>query len=641
MKKWIIIIFALISVYSLQANNTDPVNERKTKLLRQLSQTAQDDTMRLEIYSQIIRIVTNPQVELYYIDKLLREAERLDNNRYKCAAYFYRMALAYNQYDVEQVNKWMALLEPLARKEKLYDYIFNGRRCVIDVMMVNGEFEREEKAALEMLKDAKEVNNITGIAAAYQCLANNYLVTYRKDEAIKVLEEGYKVAYPTNERYILEINNSLIKTYEGLGDNANTIKWIKKLDNYLQQQIEKDPNTEINQRGWIMMAAVSYINYYTDIRDYKNAEKYVEKAEKYKMDGYGTFSYYYHIARYKYFYQIGNYEQALIETEILAEIYKELSPLSYSSMIYLKGRILGNLKRYDEAVSAFKNSFKIADSVNIVFLNKQTEQLKKDYDADQFLLEKEKINRKIQILSLSLILIAILILVVFIVHTNRVRQKLKKSEEEMRKMTEEAELANIAKEHFLSTISSAISVPLNAVVEGSLQLARDEVTDSAKRKDISQKLNKTSAKLMNLINSILDLSRLEAGMMKYRTEDIEILPFVREFISQPAYKEQEVKLEIPASEVALRVHADISRLQEVFKNLLMFRMEGAVLTMKVTLKNEQLFFKITNTQLAAYREQPQEIAIANEVNRLTIKRFGGQYEVNTDEVTVSFSLPLV
>ena len=129
--------------------------------------------------------------------------------------------------------------------------------------------------------------------------------------------------------------------------------------------------------------------------------------------------------------------------------------------------------------------------------------------------------------------------------------------------------------------------------------------------------------------------------MKYRTEDIEILPFVREFISQPAYKEQEVKLEIPASEVALRVHADISRLQEVFKNLLMFRMEGAVLTMKVTLKNEQLFFKITNTQLAAYREQPQEIAIANEVNRLTIKRFGGQYEVNNDEVTVSFSLPIV
>lgn len=75
----------------------------------------------------------------------------------------------------------------------------------------------------------------------------------------------------------------------------------------------------------------------------------------------------------------------------------------------------------------------------------------------------------------------------------------------MRRMAEETEQANVAKELFLSTISTAISRPLNEVVDGSMALATDNVIDMEDRKRISGSIDKTSTKLMELINNILDL----------------------------------------------------------------------------------------------------------------------------------------
>ena len=63
-----------------------------------------------------------------------------------------------------------------------------------------------------------------------------------------------------------------------------------------------------------------------------------------------------------------------------------------------------------------------------------------------------------------------------------------------------------------------------------MALATDNVIDMEDRKRISGSIDKTSTKLMELINNILDLSRLEAGMMKYREENVDLLMVIRSWI---------------------------------------------------------------------------------------------------------------
>ena len=626
------------------ANFTTAEDSLKFELLRTLNRTKPGDEARLTIYDELAKVVKDTQTELFYIDKLLKEAQEQKNNEYICNAYLARLILAYNTFDVEGVNKWYKLLEPIARKEKLYDLMFSGRRGVVDMFNVTGDYEREEKEALKMLEEARALNNDKGMMAGYECLSHAYRATFRVKEAAQILEKAYDIADRTGSS-ILEINNLLIGTYRELKDQANILKWTDNLNSHLKQRVVEQPSEKVKLRGWFLLTYLAYLSYYTEERDWNHAAIYLKLAEEHKMEGYGVYENYYHLTRYGYFSAVEKYELALVEADIIINLYRELSPIGFGTMNFQKAYILEQLGRIDDALALYRRSFSAIDSIYVVTLNKQTEQLKKDYNTDQLLLRKEKIISDNQTLFLILVAIVIVILVFFVIHAYRVRKGLQKSEEEMRKMAEEMEQANIAKELFLSNISTYISVPLNSVVDGSLKLASDEVQDMNERKQISQTLNKTSAKLLELINNILELSRLEASMMKFKLEDIEIVSFVQGIVRLLASQGKEIELTLPEMEKVLKVHADIARLQEVFSNVLAAGDGTMQVSMQVLEGGASLQIEITGSTLATNEKSTQEVTIVNEVNRLLIEYFGGKYIIKTDEGSsvsaIYFQLSLV
>lgn len=638
MKTMITFLVLLFAGFCMKSYAESSPEKEKMILLHQLSKTPANDTTRLEILNKLRRTASSPLVELYYIHKLLKEAEAMKNDRYICKAYLAYMSVDYNDYNPEGVNRWMKLMEPIARKAKLYTELFEGKRCVIDMLMVKSEYELEEKEANKMLQEAKRLNNSVGITLAYQCLANVYRMIYRTEEATDVLKKAYKESLKTDEEYVIEITRSLIATYKELNDNTNWIKWIKVQDNYLNQIIRKEPGAEARLRGWLMMTYISYLSYYTKV-DLSQAEKYLYLAEKYNMAGYGTFNFYYSQARYDYFQASGQLEKALAELEPLREIFKESSPSMYSAMNFRKAMILNKLDRVDEALVIYKQAFLIRDSINIATLNKQTEQLKKDYNADLLLLEKEKIEHTTQLVFLILTGVVFIILIVFIIHTYCIRKHLHKSEREMRRMAEETEQANVAKELFLSTISTAISRPLNEVVDGSMALATDNVIDMESRKRISGSIDKTSTKLMELINNILDLSRLEAGMMKYREENVDLLMVIRSWIGTlPDNIRERLTVSLP-QHISFPVYMDVVRLQEIFNNAVLTSLGELSLIIEPIKDGSYMQICITGSILSS-GQQLQEISIANEVNRLLAGHFGGCYEVSLENNSVCLIIPL-
>ncbi|MEJ5304797.1 MAG: HAMP domain-containing sensor histidine kinase [Ignavibacteria bacterium] len=112
---------------------------------------------------------------------------------------------------------------------------------------------------------------------------------------------------------------------------------------------------------------------------------------------------------------------------------------------------------------------------------------------------------------------------------------------------EEAEEANRLKSGFISLMSHEIRTPLNVIL-GFNNVIR-ELFDSGKDEEISkyfEAVEKAGKRLLNTINQILDISRIEAGEFDLKLKDIDINQKIREIINQldVLAKNREIKFEI-------------------------------------------------------------------------------------------------
>jgi PAS domain S-box-containing protein len=133
-----------------------------------------------------------------------------------------------------------------------------------------------------------------------------------------------------------------------------------------------------------------------------------------------------------------------------------------------------------------------------------------------------------------------------------------------------ANAANEAKSHFLSTISHELRTPLNAI-GGYVQLMEMEVqgpiTD-AQRQSLDR-ITRSHRHLLRLVNDVLDLSRIEAGRMEYRIEEIELPIVVSSVLPMVEPQLAQAGLTLDTSiDAAPRARADREKTQQILINLL-------------------------------------------------------------------------
>lgn len=145
-----------------------------------------------------------------------------------------------------------------------------------------------------------------------------------------------------------------------------------------------------------------------------------------------------------------------------------------------------------------------------------------------------------------------------------------------------AEAANRAKSAFLANMSHEIRTPMNAIL-GFAELLQMDKSLSARQRENVVTIRHSGEALLTLINSILDLSKVEAGRMVLNTQvfDLQLLLKNLEelFSLQAAEKGLRLSFQYPDSLPRL-VHADESRLRQILINLignaLKFTREGQV-----------------------------------------------------------------
>ena len=85
--------------------------------------------------------------------------------------------------------------------------------------------------------------------------------------------------------------------------------------------------------------------------------------------------------------------------------------------------------------------------------------------------------------------------------------------ETLKRELSEARSANAAKEAFLSSMSHDIRTPMNAII-GMTALARKHIDEKSRVLDALSKIDTAGAHLLDLINDVLDMSRINSGRMK-------------------------------------------------------------------------------------------------------------------------------
>ncbi len=147
--------------------------------------------------------------------------------------------------------------------------------------------------------------------------------------------------------------------------------------------------------------------------------------------------------------------------------------------------------------------------------------------------------------------------------------ELKHAQEAMRAAKDEAERANRAKSEFLSRMSHELRTPLNAIL-GFGQLLSLESMTPAQTSSVEQIL-KGGRHLLDLINEVLDIARIEAGNMEFHLEPVDVqeaLLAAADFV-RPLAKQHGVRLLLrPPGATPFLVRADRGRLDQMLFNLL-------------------------------------------------------------------------
>ena len=588
---------------------------------------------------------------LNYLDRLLKEAAVQEDIEYQCLAMYAYVVYYFNHQDGKNTKLWMDKLTEISLKHKYYNTYFSAKRAEILMHIIEHKIEYSITQAEEMYRLASQTNNTQGMRYAKLCLMNAYLMSARYKEGENAGFEAYRLLPATAS---LEERKDILQEISlacASIESEESLKYLKEFEIVLDKMSRQEAKFKlrIHHTSYLLLETL-YANYYLQNGHIDEARIHLKKMNEYfsPTDYIPCRGLYYDV--YAQYYRITQmYDKALIYADSAINLLSGVSDNNGLDYRIKRAGILADAGRTDEAIPLLRNLLAKKDTFYQHLSTSQMEEIYEMKKIDELLLEKEKHRSIIQTIELALITIALIILIPATIRIFYVKKRLKKEEEEIKKMTQIAEEANEVKSHFLSNMSYDIRSTLNNVLGFSQLMTQDPNSiETAQWKEYSEIVQTNSTELIQLVNDILDLSRLEAGKTKWQVQEYDIIPLCSDIVSIAQMRNKgKIQIDLKTTIKEQASQLDITRFTQVIVSTLIYPVP-CDLQRHVTFSlycNEQeklLVFRIINTPLADAEFQIRKTDVRHRINRLTIEYFGGTYTVISnlkEEPTIIITYP--
>lgn len=224
---------------------------------------------------------------------------------------------------------------------------------------------------------------------------------------------------------------------------------------------------------------------------------------------------------------------------------------------------------------------------------------------------------------------------------------------------EKAETSDKLKSAFLANMNHEIRTPLNAIVGFSRIISESD--NAEERREYYEIVDANNERLLQLINEILDLSKIESGIVEFTYGPVRLHTLCKEIHDAHVFRcPQGVELRFDSPDEALSIHSDKNRIFQVFSNLIgnafKFTTEGSV-SYGYKQEGERVVFYVKDTGLGIEPEKlgrvfqrfaklnnfAQGTGLGLSICKTIIERLGGEIAVSSEVgtgTTFTFWLPL-
>ena len=309
----------------------------------------------------------------------------------------------------------------------------------------------------------------------------------------------------------------------------------------------------------------------------------------------------------------------------------------------------------DEKIERYNNYLSLQSAEENAFYHELINQLNNSFQAKTI---QTRYSKTFTLIYSVLIIVLVGLLNFITTSTLRIIQLYrieKVNRERTQELLAQTEDINTVKAQFLQDISYKIRTPLNSVMGLSEVLANNpELIDAEDVKLVAETIQDNSQKLQQLVNAVLDLSRLESGMMKYNLSDYSLSQICQDAISITRMHGEFSAPEIPfdnnigtASDI---IHTDVSRLTQILSEMLTTSNRQTSdeqsesksrthLTLEICQENStNLRVTVKNSPMTLDAEEDSLNSIRQKIAQLFIEHFGGTFGIQTEDIVFTYPL---
>lgn len=614
-----IIVFLLYFVFSVNLTAQNAPGPSREDSLQKVPLHTATPHERIPLWQELIRQHKYDAKKPVLLKQLTETALEIDSFYMAAEAMVNLCRYYYYQKDRENLLFWVNRLNKFfEEKKESPDALFEVGSFLVRFYLYSGDSELAMNEAIRLYSIAQKEQNLYGKAKAHQLMGLISQKNYRDSNALEIFRKGLDVLDKNIQKPVFEMEFLSDMIMSGLrnGNLQESFILLKRFESVLNR-LENEPNPpeSIYPLGWYrLLLHIYYMDLYTREGELEKASRYKEKITQSEIDSLDEFlKLIYLRSEASYYRKAGQDKQALMAIDESLKLDRNVD------MLKIKVDVLRSLGYLEEAIHTYDEVLLKSDSIDNDAFTRQMGQLRlltdlnnQQKETNLLQVKKEQIAVRQHLLIFFVLLSFVLLVLLYGLwrlyrRTDRLQKELRvekdslvESERQLRIIKEKAVEANRMKSAFISSISHEVRTPLNAIVGFSELLTQDEFPEEEKN-DFASTINHSSELLLNLVNDVLELSRLESGRAVFSFKATELTDCCRKVMASVEHRlAPGVRLLFRSSVPTFELSTDPLRLQQILGQLLSnavkFTREGQILLAYETDDEKQeVRFSVTDT----------------------------------------------